>query len=62
MERLIGSTRRECLDHIIVVNAAGLHRTLTEYLAYYMRSRTHLAHNQPDVGPSYGPVCCGCPL
>ena len=43
MERLIGSTRRECLDHIIVVNAAGLHRTLTEYLAYYMRSRTHLA-------------------
>ena len=31
------------LDHIIVVNAAGLHRVLTEYITHYMRSRTHLA-------------------
>jgi hypothetical protein len=43
VERVIGSMRRECLDHVIVVNAAGLHRMLTEYIAYYMRSRTHLA-------------------
>jgi putative transposase len=43
VERVIGSIRRECLDHVIVVNAAGLHRVLTEYVAYYLRSRTHLA-------------------
>jgi putative transposase len=43
VERVIGSIRRECLDHVIVVNAAGLHRVLTDYIAYYMPSRTHLA-------------------
>jgi len=43
VERVIGSIRRECLDHVIVVNAAGLHRVLTAYITYYMQSRTHLA-------------------
>ena len=43
VERVIGSIRRECLDHVIVVNTNGLHRVLTNYLAYYLRSRTHLA-------------------
>jgi putative transposase len=43
VERVIGSMRRECLDHVIVMNAAGLHHVLTDYVAYYMRSRTHLA-------------------
>ena len=43
VERVIGSIRRECLDHVIVVNAAGLQRVLADYVAYYMRSRTHLA-------------------
>ena len=43
VERVISSIRRECLDHVIVVNAAGLHPVLTDYIAYYMRSRTHLA-------------------
>ena len=43
VERVIGSIRRECLDHVIVLNAAGLHRVLTDYIAYYMASRTHLA-------------------
>lgn len=42
-ERVIGSIRRECLDHVIVVNAAGLHRVLTAYVTYHMQSRTHLA-------------------
>jgi hypothetical protein len=42
-ERVIGSIRRECLDHVIVVNTKGLHGVLTNYLAYYLRSRTHLA-------------------
>ena len=43
VERVIGSIRRECLDHVIVMNAAGLHWTLPDNVAYYMRSRTHLA-------------------
>jgi len=42
-ERVIGSIRRECLDHVIVVNETGLRRVLASYVAYYMRSRTHLA-------------------
>ena len=37
VERVIGSIRRECVDHVIVMNAAGLHRVRTEYVAYYMR-------------------------
>ena len=43
VERVIGSIRRECLDHVIVTTAAGLHRVLTAYVGYYLRSRTHLA-------------------
>jgi hypothetical protein len=43
VERLIGSVRRECLDHIIVWNERSLRRTLQSYFAYYQRSRTHLA-------------------
>ncbi len=43
VERLIGSIRRECLDHIIVVNERHLNRILRSYFAYYLRSRTHLA-------------------
>ena len=36
-ERLIGSIRRECLDHVIVVNEIGLSRILKQDLAYYPR-------------------------
>jgi putative transposase len=43
VERVIGSIRRECLDHVIVANEAGLRRVLASYVTYYMRSRTHLA-------------------
>ena len=42
-ERLIGSIRRECLDHVIVFNETHLRRTLARYLSYYHRSRTHLS-------------------
>ena len=34
-ERLIGSIRRECVDHIVVLGEAHLRRTLTKYAAYY---------------------------
>jgi putative transposase len=43
IERFIGSVRRECLDHVIVFNAVGVRRLLKRYVAYYERSRTHLA-------------------
>jgi putative transposase len=43
VERFIGSVRRECLDHVIVFNEAGLLRLMTLYRAYYERSRTHLS-------------------
>ncbi len=42
-ERFIGSVRRECLDHVIVLNAAGLRKILKSYVTYYSESRTHLA-------------------
>jgi transposase InsO family protein len=42
VERLIGSLRRECLDHVIIFNERHLHRVMAEYLDYYHRHRTHL--------------------
>ena len=43
VERLIGSIRRECLDHVIVLNETGLRHILKSYFDYYERSRTHLS-------------------
>jgi putative transposase len=43
VERLIGSIRRECLDHVIVLNQIGVHRVLKSYFKYYERTRTHLS-------------------
>jgi transposase InsO family protein len=43
VERLIGSIRRECLDHIIVFGERSLHRALTFYTGYYHNWRTHLS-------------------
>ncbi len=42
VERLIGSIRRECLDHVIIFNEKHLRRVLTEYFRYYHECRTHL--------------------
>jgi transposase InsO family protein len=42
-ERLIGSIRRECLDHIIVLGETHLRRFLKSYARYYNETRTHLA-------------------
>ena len=42
-ERLIGSIRRECLDHIIVLGEVHLRRILKSYARYYNETRTHLA-------------------
>jgi transposase InsO family protein len=43
VERVIGTIRRECLDHVIVFNQASLYRHMKSFLAYYHESRTHLS-------------------
>ena len=46
VERIIGSIRRDCLDHVIVLNERHLRRILREYFTYYHTSRTHLSLNK----------------
>src|SRR5467141_2227533 len=50
-ERLIGSIRRECLNHVLVLGEQHLRRILTCYVAYYHRTRTHLSLDKdaPDA-------------
>jgi putative transposase len=43
VERVIGSIRREYLDHVIVFNQASLYRQMKSFVAYYHESRTHLS-------------------
>ena len=43
MERVIGSIRRDCLDHVVVLSDRHLKRILTSYFKYYHRWRTHLS-------------------
>jgi hypothetical protein len=40
-ERVIGSIRRDCLDHVIVMNQRHLRGILRDYLGYYHEARTH---------------------
>ena len=42
VERVIGTIRRECLDHVIVFNERSLYRHLRDFVQYYHRTRTHL--------------------
>ena len=42
-ERVIGSIRRECLDHLVVIDERHLREILSKYVDYYNRARTHLA-------------------
>jgi transposase InsO family protein len=50
VERVIGSIRRECLDHVIVFDEESLRRTLRSYFSYYHRCRLHLSldKDSPD--------------
>jgi putative transposase len=43
VERVIGSIRRQCLDHIVIFNERHLRRVLSSYVDYYQRTRTHLS-------------------
>jgi hypothetical protein len=62
-ERLLGSVRRECLDHLLILNEAHLLCVLQEYLAYYNSARPHQGLHQripdPPVSPANptGTVC-----
>ena len=61
-ERVIGTIRRECIDHVIVLGEKHLRRVLKEYFAYYHESRTHLGLDKdapeprPVQSPHEGPI------
>jgi putative transposase len=61
-ERLIGSIRRECLDHVIVLHERHLRLLLTDYFRYYHDWRTHRALDKdcplprPVQRPEIGPI------
>jgi len=61
-ERLIGSIRRACLNHVVVLGEQHLRRTLARYFAYYHGARTHLSlekdapHGRPIEPPELGRV------
>jgi len=56
-ERASGSIRRECLNHVIVLNERHLRRVLQSYVDYYQRWRTHrsLAMDAPEPRPVQPP-------
>ena len=45
-ERLIGTLRRDCLDHVVIFGARHLQRILAAYTDYYNQTRTHLSLNK----------------
>jgi transposase InsO family protein len=53
-ERLIGSIRRECLDHIVVFGDTHLHQILCAYTVYYNELRTHLSLDEDS--PNRRPI------
>jgi transposase InsO family protein len=55
VERLIGSIRRESLDHLVVFDEAQLRRVLKTYASYYNKIRPHLSldKNAPDLRRPY---------
>jgi transposase InsO family protein len=59
-ERVVGTLRRECLDHLIVLNERHLGAVLREYVAHYNAQRPHrslaLGPPQPAAQPGTGPV------
>jgi putative transposase len=58
VERIIGSIRRECLNHVIIIDERHLRRMLSSYFQYYHESRTHLSLNKdcPEPRPIHPPT------
>jgi transposase InsO family protein len=50
-ERIIGSIRRDCLDHVIIFNEQHLREVLKSYFDYYHKSRCHLSLDQDSPEP-----------
>ncbi len=62
-ERWVGSVRRECLDHLLIVGAAHLHRVLRTYVTHYNQARPHQGLQQqtplpPTERVKQGPIRC----
>jgi len=61
-ERLIGSVRRECVDHIIVLGERHLRHVLLSYMKYYNEVRTHLSLDKdapvPRAVGTVGHILC----
>jgi len=59
VERVIGSIRRECLDHVLILSEAHLRRLLRAYVAYYNTTRPHqsLDNNSPQPRAIEPPPC-----
>jgi len=59
-ERVIGTLRRECLDHMLVLDEQHLRLVLSEYMGYYNQDRPHrtlgLQTPEPRLRPTIGPV------
>jgi len=51
-ERFLGSVRRECLDHLLVLGEAHLRRILRAYVAYFNTERPHQGIGQQIPAPS----------
>jgi transposase InsO family protein len=62
VERLIGSIRRECLDHVVVFGERHLRHVLLSYMKYYNEMRTHLSMEKdapvPRVVERAGHILC----
>jgi transposase InsO family protein len=60
IERVIGSIRRECLDHLIVYDEASLYRHVKSFVEYYHETRTHLSlQKDPPVSRPVQPPGSG---
>lgn len=57
VERVIGSIRRECLNHTIIIGERHLRRVVANYVGYYNTVRTHMSleKDAPDTRPIHGP-------
>ena len=49
-ERFLGSVRRECLDHLLLLQEKQLHRVLDAYVKYFNQARPQEAHQTADSG------------